>query len=81
MAIGKVGLGIDPRDISIKIGGYPVASSGKRVAGYDEEIIAEHMAGKLINIKISVGEGSGTSTIWTCDLTHQYISINADYRS
>jgi glutamate N-acetyltransferase/amino-acid N-acetyltransferase len=39
------------------------------------------MAGREIAIRVDLGLGSGKSTVWTCDLTHGYISINADYRS
>ena len=51
------------------------------VPGYDEAPVARHMKGQEIEISVDVGVGRGRATIWTCDLTHGYISINADYRS
>ena len=81
MAIGKLGIGIPSNAISIDIGGYAVARDGMRIADYDETPIAAHMTGQMIDLKVTVGDGDGTAQVWTCDLTHGYISINADYRS
>ena len=81
MAIGKSGFGIKQQTIGLKIGGFPVAANGMRVANYDEASITEHMAASSIDIAVSVGAGAGQATVYSCDLTHGYISINADYRS
>ena len=81
MAIGKLGIGISTDDISIDIGGHAVASAGMRVPDYDEAPIATHMTEQMVDIRVTVGTGVGTARVWTCDLTHGYISINADYRS
>jgi len=81
MAIGKLGIGIPPAAIGIDIGGFQVASDGMRVATYDETPIARHMTGDAIDIAVTVGHGGGAARVWTCDLTHGYITINADYRS
>ena len=81
MAIGKLGIGISANTISIDIGGYAVARDGLRVADYDETPIAAHMTGQMIDISVTVGADDGAARVWTCDLTHGYISINADYRS
>ena len=81
MAIGKLGIGIPPAAIGIDIGGFQVARDGMRVATYDETPIARHMTGDAIDIAVTVGHGGGTARVWTCDLTHGYITINADYRS
>ena len=81
MAVGKAGEGVDQSRISISIGGVLIAADGARVDGYDEAPVAAHMAGQNIAIDVSVGGGAGRSLVWTCDLTHGYISINADYRS
>ena len=48
---------------------------------YDEAPVAAHMQGRQIEIDVDVGVGDGQATVWTCDLTHGYIDINADYRS
>ena len=81
MAVGKAGEGIDQSRVGVSIGGILIAADGARVDGYDEAPVAAHMAGDSIEIEVTVGGGAGTSRIWTCDLTHGYISINADYRS
>lgn len=81
MAVGKAGAAIDQSRLDISIGGILIATGGARVADYDEAPVAAHMQGEEITISIRVGTGSGGARIWTCDLTHGYISINADYRS
>ena len=81
MAIGKSGFGINQQAIGIKIGGFPVAANGMRVSDYDETPIATHMQTLSIDIAVTVGAGAGMATVYSCDLTHGYISINADYRS
>ena len=58
-----------------------MAKDGERAADYDEKTVAAYMKGREIVIRVDVGVGSGKATVWTCDLTHDYISINADYRS
>jgi glutamate N-acetyltransferase/amino-acid N-acetyltransferase len=81
MAVGKSGEKADRERISIRIGGYPVAEVGAAVPGYDETPVAAHMKGTDVEIAVDVGIGEGRATVWTCDLTHGYIDINADYRS
>lgn len=81
MAVGKSGEAADRDRLAIRIGGVDVARDGQAVPGFDEAPVARHMKGSDINIEVDVGVGSGAATVWTCDLTHGYISINADYRS
>jgi len=81
MAVGKSGERADRDRLSIAIGGVQVAEQGEVVPGYDETPVAEHMKGSEIDIEVDIGIGRGRATVWTCDLTHGYISINADYRS
>ncbi len=81
MAVGKSGQKADRDRLRIAIGGITVAESGARVDGYDEGPVAEHMRGREIEIAVDVGVGRGKASVWTCDLTHGYIDINADYRS
>ncbi|MEC8091849.1 MAG: bifunctional glutamate N-acetyltransferase/amino-acid acetyltransferase ArgJ [Pseudomonadota bacterium] len=81
MAVGKAGAGIEQSRLDISMGGVLIATAGARVDGYDEAPVAAHMKGEEIDIAVKVGDGAGTARVWTCDLTHGYISINADYRS
>jgi glutamate N-acetyltransferase/amino-acid N-acetyltransferase len=81
MAVGKAGEQADRDKLEIQVGGVQVTQGGMRVEGYDEHPVVEHMKGQDILINVDVGIGEGRATVWTCDLTHGYISINADYRS
>ncbi|MEK9965687.1 MAG: bifunctional glutamate N-acetyltransferase/amino-acid acetyltransferase ArgJ [Rhodospirillaceae bacterium] len=81
MAVGKAGEKADRDRLSIAVGGVPITRLGQLVPGYDEAPVAAHMKGLEIDIDIDLGIGRGRGTVWTCDLTHGYISINADYRS
>jgi glutamate N-acetyltransferase/amino-acid N-acetyltransferase len=81
MAVGKAGEAADRDRLSIWFGDKIVAREGERAAEYHEPTMAQYMKGREIVIRVDVGLGKGRATIWTCDLTHDYISINADYRS
>jgi glutamate N-acetyltransferase/amino-acid N-acetyltransferase len=81
MAVGKAGEKADRDKLEIRIGGIVVAEDGLRRPGYDETPVAKHMKGQAIDIAADVGVGKGRATVWTCDLTHGYIDINADYRT
>ncbi len=81
MAIGKSGATADRDLLSIWFGEALVAEKGWVCGTYREETGAAVMRQAAIPIRIDLGLGEGTATVWTCDLTHGYISINADYRS
>lgn len=81
MAVGKAGEPADRDLISIAFGDHIVAKDGGAIEGFDEAPVAEHLKGDTIEIYVDIGLGQGASTVWTCDLTHGYIEINADYRS
>ena len=81
MAVGKAGEPADRDKLSIGFGGSWAALEGQPLANYDEAPVAEHLRGQDIAIEIDLGLGAGRATVWTCDLTHGYIAINADYRS
>jgi glutamate N-acetyltransferase/amino-acid N-acetyltransferase len=81
MAVGKSGQKADRDRLSIAFGPHNVAKNGLRVDTYDEEEVTEYIRRKEIEIAVDVGVGKGQFTVWTCDLTHGYIDINADYRS
>ena len=81
MAVGKAGEKADRDRLAISIGGVQITKDGQVVDGYDETPVAQHMKGEEIDIHVDLGLGRGSATVWTCDLTHGYISINGDYRS
>lgn len=81
MAVGKAGEPADRDRLAIRFGPALVARDGLAVPDYDEAPVAAHLKGSEIEIGVSLGLGEGRATVWTCDLTHGYISINADYRS
>ncbi len=81
MAVGKAGEPADRDTLAISFGNVQVAANGLVVEGYDEAPVAAHLKGSEIDICVELGIGDGSATVWTCDLTHGYISINADYRS
>ena len=81
MAVGKAGEPAERDKLSISFGVTQVAREGLAVEGYDEAPVAAHLKGREIEIGVDIGLGQGHATVWTCDLTHGYIEINADYRS
>ena len=81
MAVGKAGEPADRDKLSIGFGGTWTAKDGQPLADYDEAPVARHLEGQDIRIDVDLGLGDGRAVVWTCDLTHGYISINADYRS
>ncbi|MDX1737357.1 MAG: bifunctional glutamate N-acetyltransferase/amino-acid acetyltransferase ArgJ [Alphaproteobacteria bacterium] len=81
MAVGKSGERADRDQLTIAMGGIVIAEKGEGVSDYDEAPVATHLQGSEVTIDVDLGLGKGQSTVWTCDLTHGYISINADYRS
>lgn len=81
MAVGKAGEKADRDRLRIWFGPHVVAELGQAAPGYDEAAVAAYMKGREIEIRADAGVGRGAATVWTCDLTHGYVSINADYRS
>jgi len=81
MAVGKAGEPADRDKLSIGFGGVWAAREGLPLADYDEAPVAAHLEGREIQVQVDLGLGDGRATVWTCDLTHGYIAINADYRS
>ena len=81
MAVGKSGARADRDLLGIRFGDITVAQSGWVAPTYTEDDGAAYMKNPEITIGVDLGIGSGASTVWTCDLTHGYININADYRS
>ena len=81
MAIGKSGENVHASKIQIKFGNYLVTDQGKIAKEYNEKDLKEYMKWDSINIEINLNVGSSFYTVYTCDFTHDYIDINADYRN
>ena len=81
MGIGKSGEIVDPKKLKIKIGNFIVAENGKISENYDEEKLKEYMQWDSIDIEINLKLGNDAFKCYTCDFTHDYININADYRN
>ncbi|WP_114964601.1 bifunctional glutamate N-acetyltransferase/amino-acid acetyltransferase ArgJ [Alkalilacustris brevis] len=81
MAVGKSGAAADRDRLAIRFGDIKVAEAGQRSESYSEEDAAAYMKRAELVIGVDLGLGEGRATVWTCDLTHRYIDINADYRS
>jgi glutamate N-acetyltransferase/amino-acid N-acetyltransferase len=82
MAVGRAGVeNMDPARVRIWLDEVQIVDAGGRAPGYTEEQGAGVMARKEITIHVALGRGEGDDTVWTCDFSHQYVTINADYRS
>ncbi|NBR54072.1 MAG: bifunctional glutamate N-acetyltransferase/amino-acid acetyltransferase ArgJ [Rhodobacteraceae bacterium] len=81
MAVGKSGAMADRDRLSIRFGDIVVAENGWRAPSYSEDATSAYMRQQELVIGVDLGIGAGKAKVWTCDLTHGYIDINADYRS
>lgn len=81
MAVGKAGEAADRDKLAIWFGDIRVAVNGERDPSYSEEAASAVMKKQDIPVKVELGLGSGKATVWTCDLTKEYVAINGDYRS
>ncbi len=79
--VGRAGVPFEQERLSIWLGAERAAKDGMADPAFDEPAAARHMKGQEVEIAVEIGAGPGTATVWTCDLTHGYIEINADYRS
>ncbi|WP_455482229.1 bifunctional glutamate N-acetyltransferase/amino-acid acetyltransferase ArgJ [Bartonella sp. B35(2025)] len=81
MAVGKAGVEVDRDLLTIWFGEHRLAINGERDPEYNEEEISTYMQGEHITIRVDIGLGCGKATVWSCDLTKEYVMINGDYRS
>lgn len=81
MAVGKAGEPADRDRLAIWFGDIRVAVGGERDPAYSEDLTSAYMKNDRIAITVDLGLGRGTDTVWTCDLTKEYVAINGDYRS
>lgn len=80
MALGKCGVKFNQEDVSIDMMGMPVCRDGLTVPFDEDEALRRFEAPEIV-ISADLGAGDAATTVWTCDITHEYISINGDYRS
>lgn len=81
MAAGKAGEPLDSDLLSVDFGGFSIVEKGQLQDDYNEDDVTKHLQGQNIIINVHLHLGQASATVWTCDLTHDYIDINADYRS
>lgn len=81
MAIGKAGVALKQTEISIAFGRHQLAINGNPVELLSTDAIDQYMKNDRLDINVSVGDGDGQMTVWTSDLSHDYVAINADYRT
>ena len=81
MGIGKSGEAVDQKKLKIKIGDFVVAENGKISESYDEKKLKEYMQWDSIEVEVNLKLGNDAFKCYTCDFTHDYIDINADYRN
>lgn len=81
-AVGRAGItDLDVEGVQLFIDDLCIAERGGRAADYSEEAAAERMAKNELSIRILLGRGKAQATVWTCDLSYDYVRINADYRT
>lgn len=81
MAVGKAGEPADRDRLAIWFGDIRVAFRGERDPKYSEAAASEYMKNQEITVTVDIGLGQASDRVWTCDLTKEYIAINADYRT
>jgi glutamate N-acetyltransferase / amino-acid N-acetyltransferase len=81
MAVGKAGVPAERDRLAIWFNDVRVAHKGQRDLAYDEAGVSKFMRGAEIKIRVDMDMGNGAATVWTCDLTKEYVAINGDYRS
>ncbi|ROR94772.1 glutamate N-acetyltransferase [Sinobacterium caligoides] len=81
-AIGRAGIeGLDVSKIDVSLSGILIAEKGERAASYSEEKGQEAMDQEEIVIEVTLGRGDAATKVWTSDLSHEYVRINAEYRT
>jgi glutamate N-acetyltransferase/amino-acid N-acetyltransferase len=81
-AVGNAGIAdLDPAKVTLHLGDVLVAEKGGRAAAYTEEQGKAVMAPAEITVRVGLGRGLESATVWTCDFSYDYVKINADYRS
>jgi glutamate N-acetyltransferase / amino-acid N-acetyltransferase len=78
-AVGYSGVAVDPEKIAIWFGELPICANGGRAPEYDEKTAHAYLEQREYSIRIALGVGSGQCRFWTCDLSAEYVRINAEY--
>ena len=78
-ATGYSGAAVDPARISIRLGDLLICERGGRASGFDEAAAHRYLSQPEFSVNVDLGIGNGECRFWTCDLTRDYVAINADY--
>ena len=81
MAIGRAGVPVDPDRVDVDIDGVPIARGGMVARDYDEDKAAAAMSGDALTVRVNLNAGTAAEWVWTCDLSYDYVRINAEYRT
>ena len=81
MAVGRADEPINRARLGVSFGPLTAARDGMVAADYSEAAMSAYMKNAELEVGVDVGLGKATATMWTCDLTKQYVAINGDYRS
>ena len=82
MAIGRAGVdGLDPDRVALYLDDVCVARGGMIASEYTEQAGARVMSQAEFTVRIDLGRGTASETIWTCDFSYEYVRINAEYRT
>jgi glutamate N-acetyltransferase/amino-acid N-acetyltransferase len=80
--VGNAGVAdLDSSKVGLFLGDVQVVEKGARAASYTEEQGKAVMKPAEIQVRVTLGRGTETATVWTCDFSYDYVKINADYRS
>jgi len=80
-AVGRSGVSLDMDKVSLRLGDLAVVSRGMPSPGYDEQLASDIMAREDVPVVVDLGSGKSSATIWTTDLSYDYVKINAEYRT
>lgn len=79
-AAGRAGVAFDPKSVELAFGDTVLVDRGEPV-GFSESAVREYLSGSEVHVSLIVGKGRGSATVWTCDLTYDYVKINAEYHT
>jgi glutamate N-acetyltransferase / amino-acid N-acetyltransferase len=81
MAVGKSGAAVDQSRLEIVLAGVPAMRDGTALPAFDEAAASKAMDADEVTVEVDLHSGDGEATVWTCDLSYDYVRINAEYRT